>query len=46
MIHLPAEKQSIQKVGFCTGGAQDFIAKAALKIAMLIFQAKSVNELL
>lgn len=31
MIHLPAEKQSIQKVGFCTGGAQDFIAKAALQ---------------
>ncbi len=28
-IHLPAEKSSIQKVGFCTGGAQDFIAKAA-----------------
>ncbi len=31
MIHLPAEKQSIQKVGFCTGGAQDFIVKAALQ---------------
>lgn len=31
VIHLPAEKQSIQKVGFCTGGAQDFIAKAALQ---------------
>jgi len=28
-IHLPAEKQFIQKVGFCTGGAQDFIGKAA-----------------
>ena len=28
-IHLPAEKTLIQKVGFCTGGAQDFIGKAA-----------------
>ena len=28
-IHLPAEKDLIQKVGFCTGGAQDFIAQAA-----------------
>ncbi len=28
-IHLPAEKTYIQKVGFCTGGAQDFIGKAA-----------------
>ena len=28
-IHLPAEKSLIQKVGFCTGGAQDFIAQAA-----------------
>lgn len=28
-IHLPADKTSIHKVGFCTGGAQDFIAKAA-----------------
>lgn len=28
-IHLPADKTSIQKVGFCTGGAQDFIKKAA-----------------
>lgn len=28
-IHLPAGKQTIQKVGFCTGAAQDFIGKAA-----------------
>ena len=29
-IHLPANDQPlIQKVGFCTGGAQDFIGKAA-----------------
>ena len=28
-IHLPADKTYIQKVGFCTGGAQDFIHKAA-----------------
>ncbi len=28
-IHLPANKASIQKVGFCTGAAQDFISKAA-----------------
>lgn len=28
-IHLPAEKSLIQKVGFCSGGAQDFISKAA-----------------
>ncbi|RZG45056.1 Nif3-like dinuclear metal center hexameric protein [Acinetobacter wuhouensis] len=28
-IHLPSEKTTIQKVGFCTGGAQDFIGKAA-----------------
>ena len=28
-IHLPAEKNQIQKVGFCTGAAQDFIGKAA-----------------
>ena len=28
-IHLPAEKTSIQKVAYCTGGAQDFIGKAA-----------------
>ncbi|WP_374527860.1 Nif3-like dinuclear metal center hexameric protein [Acinetobacter sp.] len=28
-IHLPAQKASIQKVGFCTGAAQDFISKAA-----------------
>lgn len=30
-IHLPAQTQSIQKVGFCTGGAQDYITKAALQ---------------
>ena len=28
-IHLPADKTAIQKVGFCTGGAQDYIGKAA-----------------
>ncbi len=28
-IHLPAEKDSIQKVAYCTGAAQDFIGKAA-----------------
>lgn len=28
-IHLAADKSQIQKVGFCTGGAQDFIEKAA-----------------
>lgn len=28
-IHLTAEKSSIQKIGFCTGGAQNFIAQAA-----------------
>ncbi len=28
-IHLTTEKTKIQKVGFCTGGAQDFIEKAA-----------------
>lgn len=28
-IHLPADKAQIQKVGFCTGGAQDYISKAA-----------------
>lgn len=28
-LHLPADKTSIQKVGFCTGGAQDYIHKAA-----------------
>lgn len=28
-IHLAADKTSIQKIGFCTGGAQDFIHKAA-----------------
>lgn len=29
VIHLASDKTSIQKVGFCTGAAQDFIAKAA-----------------
>lgn len=29
VIHLPADKNMIEKVGFCTGGAQDFIVKAA-----------------
>ena len=29
VIHLPADKTMIEKVGFCTGGAQDFIVKAA-----------------
>lgn len=28
-IHLAADKQSVQKIGFCTGGAQDFIHQAA-----------------
>lgn len=28
-IHLPAAKTQIQKIGFCTGGAQDYIEKAA-----------------
>lgn len=28
-IHLNANKKTIQKVGFCTGAAQDFISKAA-----------------
>ncbi len=28
-IHLAADKTEIQKVGFCTGGAQDYIHKAA-----------------
>lgn len=28
-IHLPANKTSIYKVGLCTGGAQDYISKAA-----------------
>ncbi|MDV2439801.1 Nif3-like dinuclear metal center hexameric protein [Acinetobacter gerneri] len=27
-IHLNAERNSIQKIGFCTGAAQDFISKA------------------
>lgn len=30
-IHLPCDKSTIEKVGFCTGGAQDYIAKAALQ---------------
>ena len=30
-IHLPSDKSTIQKVGFCTGGAQDYISKAALQ---------------
>lgn len=30
-IHLPAEKTHIQKIGFCTGAAQDFIQQAALQ---------------
>ncbi|RZF51652.1 Nif3-like dinuclear metal center hexameric protein [Acinetobacter halotolerans] len=29
IIHLQCDKTTIQKVGFCTGGAQDFINKAA-----------------
>lgn len=29
VTHLPADKTMIEKVGFCTGGAQDFIVKAA-----------------
>ncbi|WP_296283083.1 Nif3-like dinuclear metal center hexameric protein [uncultured Acinetobacter sp.] len=29
-IHLNAEKPMIQKVGFCTGAAQDFISQAAV----------------
>lgn len=28
-IHLKADKEFIQKVGFCTGAAQDFMSKAA-----------------
>ncbi|WP_374663724.1 Nif3-like dinuclear metal center hexameric protein [Acinetobacter sp.] len=28
-IHLPADKTAVQKIGYCTGGAQDFIGKAA-----------------
>lgn len=30
-IHLPANKTEIKKVAFCTGGAQDFITKAAVQ---------------
>ena len=29
VVHLPADVAQIQRVGFCTGGAQDFIHKAA-----------------
>ena len=29
VTHLPADKTMIEKVGFCTGGAQDYIVKAA-----------------
>jgi len=28
-IHLSASKPTVQKIGFCTGGAQDFIHQAA-----------------
>jgi dinuclear metal center YbgI/SA1388 family protein len=28
-IHLAADKTTVQKIGFCTGGAQDFIHQAA-----------------
>lgn len=28
-IHLPASTTQVQKIGFCTGGAQDYIEKAA-----------------
>lgn len=31
VTHLAAEKASIQKIGYCTGGAQDFIVKAAVQ---------------
>ena len=31
IIHLPSEQTLIQKIGFCTGAAQDFIGKAALQ---------------
>ena len=30
VIHLACDKPKIQKVGFCTGGAQDYITKAAV----------------
>ena len=30
-VHLAADKTSIQKVAYCTGGAQDFIHQAALQ---------------
>lgn len=30
-IHLAAPKSMIHKLGFCTGGAQDYISKAALQ---------------
>lgn len=29
IIHLPAHNSTIQKIGFCTGAAQDFITQAA-----------------
>ena len=29
IIHLPAASEQIQKIGFCTGAAQDFITQAA-----------------
>ncbi|MHA3048180.1 Nif3-like dinuclear metal center hexameric protein [Acinetobacter sp. ANC 4641] len=29
IIHLPASTEKIQKIGFCTGAAQDFITQAA-----------------
>ncbi|MFT4020136.1 MAG: Nif3-like dinuclear metal center hexameric protein [Acinetobacter sp.] len=29
ILHLPTSSQKIQKIGFCTGAAQDFIAQAA-----------------
>lgn len=29
VLHLPGKSATIQKIGFCTGGAQDFLYKAA-----------------
>lgn len=29
VLHLPGKTANIQKIGFCTGGAQDFLYKAA-----------------
>ncbi len=29
VLHLPGKSSAIQKIGFCTGGAQDFLYKAA-----------------